>query len=101
MLESQSVEFKREYNDKVNKTMLAFLNTEGGALYLGMDDDGSVYGLDGETDEEHPITITQIIERLNAEGFSANRHTVMKDIATLEAHGVAVVCNRSRQSASL
>jgi hypothetical protein len=33
MLESTIVEFKREYNEKVNNTMLAFLNTEGGIRY--------------------------------------------------------------------
>jgi predicted DNA-binding transcriptional regulator YafY len=38
------------------------------------------------------------MKRLNAEGFSANRHTVMKDIETLEAHGVDVICNKSRQN---
>ena len=46
MIENISVEFKREYNEKVNTTMLAFLNTEGGALYLGLSDDGTVYGID-------------------------------------------------------
>lgn len=51
MIETENIEFKREYNDKVNKTLLAFLNTDGGTLYLGMADDGSVYGLDGDMDE--------------------------------------------------
>jgi ATP-dependent DNA helicase RecG len=58
MIENQSVEFKREYNDKVNKTMLAFLNTDGGTLYLGMDDDTAVYGLDGDIDEWYRKTVT-------------------------------------------
>lgn len=57
MIESQNVEFKREYNDKVNKTLLAFLNTDGGTLYLGMADDGSVYGLDGDMDEWYRKTV--------------------------------------------
>jgi len=57
MIESQTVEFKREYNDKVNKTMLAFLNTDGGTLYLGKTDDGSVYGLDGNIDEWYRKTV--------------------------------------------
>ena len=51
MIENQNVEFKREYNDKVIKTMLAFLNTDGGTLYLGMSNDGSLYGLEGNIDE--------------------------------------------------
>ena len=46
MIENISVEFKREYNEKVNATMLAFLNTEGGTLYLGLSDNGTVYGID-------------------------------------------------------
>lgn len=51
MIEKQDVEFKREYNDKANKTMLAFLNSAGGTLYLGLSDDGSVYGLEGDIDD--------------------------------------------------
>ena len=54
--------------------------------------------LNGKTDEEHPITIAEIIDRLDAEGLSANRHTVMNDIETLLTHGVDVVCNKSRQN---
>jgi predicted DNA-binding transcriptional regulator YafY len=54
--------------------------------------------LNRETDEEHPTTISEIIDRLNAEGFSANRHTVVGDINTLMAHGVDIVRNKSRQN---
>ena len=52
MLESTTIEFKREYNEKVIYTMLAFLNTEGGELYLGLSDDGTVYGIAGDIDLE-------------------------------------------------
>ena len=41
--------------------------------------------LNRETDEEHPITIAEIIDRLKAEGFSANRHTIAGDLNTLMA----------------
>jgi len=54
--------------------------------------------LNRETDEEHQFTITEIIARLSDEGFSANRHTVVGDINTLVAHGVDVICNKSRQN---
>ena len=50
MPEGTTVEYKREYNEKVNNTLLAFLNTEGGELYLGLSDDGSVYGLEEDPD---------------------------------------------------
>ncbi|MDR0220582.1 MAG: ATP-binding protein, partial [Lachnospiraceae bacterium] len=46
MLETARIEFKREYNDKVNKVLLSFLNTEGGTLYIGIADDGTAYGVD-------------------------------------------------------
>jgi len=54
--------------------------------------------LNRETDEEHPITIAEIIDRLKTEGFSANRHTIAGDLNTLTAHGIDVVCNKSRQN---
>jgi len=54
--------------------------------------------LNRETDEEHQLTVAEIIDLLNNEGFSANRHTVVGDINTLMAHGVDVVCNKSRQN---
>jgi len=52
MIENQTFERKREFNQKAKNTMLAFLNTDGGCLYLGVDDDGSVYGIDGDIDLE-------------------------------------------------
>ena len=42
MFEMQTLEYKREYNQKAQNTMLAFLNTEGGTLHIGLSDDGSV-----------------------------------------------------------
>jgi ATP-dependent DNA helicase RecG len=52
MLENQTTELKREYNDKVKNTLLAFLNTDGGTLYLGISNDGVVYGIEGNIDLE-------------------------------------------------
>jgi ATP-dependent DNA helicase RecG len=51
MIELQTLEYKREYNQKAQNTMLAFLNTDGGTLYIGLSNDGSVYGVDGNLDE--------------------------------------------------
>ena len=52
MIENTTTEFKREFNQKVINTLLAFLNTEGGTLYLGLSDDGSVFGIEGSIDLE-------------------------------------------------
>lgn len=39
------VELKREYVDDIKKTIVAFANSEGGTVYIGIDDDGPVCGV--------------------------------------------------------
>ena len=46
MIENKTTEFKREYIDDIKYTVVAFANTEGGKIYIGMSDDGSVYGVE-------------------------------------------------------
>ena len=46
MIESQTNEFKRIWQDDYLKTICAFANTQGGSLYLGVDDQGEVVGVD-------------------------------------------------------
>lgn len=38
--ESQNIEFKEQWRDDVLKTVCAFANTEGGTVYIGVDDKG-------------------------------------------------------------
>jgi len=46
MIESNRVEFKRELSEKLEKEIVAFLNySEGGILYLGVDDSGNPVGI--------------------------------------------------------
>ncbi len=51
-----------------------------------------------EADENHPITITQILERLQQEGIDGNRRTVARDLEILTDNGFDVICNKSRQN---
>lgn len=46
MLESKTVEFKRQYTDDIKFAVLAFANTDGGKIYIGINDDGRVQGVD-------------------------------------------------------
>lgn len=46
MREGSTVEFKQQWTDGIKKTMVAFANTNGGIIYIGVDDDGSVIGVD-------------------------------------------------------
>ena len=51
MIESQVLEFKRIYSDGVRKTVIAFANTDGGKLIIGIDDDGEIVGLENAHEE--------------------------------------------------
>lgn len=44
--ESQNIEFKQTWRDEYIKWLSAFGNTEGGKLYIGVDDDGEIKGID-------------------------------------------------------
>ncbi|MGN7479565.1 RNA-binding domain-containing protein [Solibacillus silvestris] len=46
MKESPTLEFKRELTDAIKREIIAFANTQGGELYIGVDDDGTVIGLE-------------------------------------------------------
>lgn len=46
MLEGKNIEFKRQYIEDIKYAVLAFANTEGGTLYIGVNDDGSVEGVE-------------------------------------------------------
>jgi ATP-dependent DNA helicase RecG len=45
-IESQTSELKQLWKDEYLKTLCAFANSEGGKLYVGISDDGSVVGFD-------------------------------------------------------
>lgn len=55
MIENANTEFKREYTDTIRKSVLAFVNTEGGCLYVGIADDGSVAGVDDADDVQKRV----------------------------------------------
>ncbi|WEV58992.1 putative DNA binding domain-containing protein [Bifidobacterium sp. ESL0728] len=43
--EGTHVEFKRQWSNSARHALSAFANTDGGTIYLGIDDDGSVVGV--------------------------------------------------------
>lgn len=53
--ESDTVELKRTYTKDVIKEIIAFLNTRGGDIFIGVKDDGSVVGV-----EDIDATISQL-----------------------------------------
>jgi len=45
LIENKTTEFKREYVEDIKNTVIAFANCDGGTLYIGVNDDGSVCGV--------------------------------------------------------
>jgi len=44
--ESERIEYKSQMIDDIYKEVIAFANTEGGVIYLGIDDKGNLIGID-------------------------------------------------------
>ena len=44
-LESETVELKLDYTDSIRKDIIAFANTSGGIIYIGIADGGTVVGV--------------------------------------------------------
>ena len=49
-LESSSVELKREVTADLKKGIIAFANTNGGTMYVGVDNTGNIVGIDNPDD---------------------------------------------------
>jgi len=56
IFESENIEFKLQMVDDIYKEVIAFANTDGGVIYVGVDDSGNVIGLDDVDDTYTRIT---------------------------------------------
>ena len=44
--ENERMEYKSQLTDDIYKEVIAFTNTDGGVIYIGIDDQGNVTGID-------------------------------------------------------
>lgn len=56
LTENKTTEFKRKYVDDIKNTIIAFANCDGGTLYIGVNDDGTVCGIDNVDDTMLRVT---------------------------------------------
>ena len=54
--ETENIEFKASYTDNIYKEIIAFANTEGGTLYIGVDNNGVACGINDIDDVYTRIT---------------------------------------------
>lgn len=50
--ETENIEFKSQFTDEIYKEIIAFANTDGGVVYVGIDNNGNVIGLT-DVDKEY------------------------------------------------
>lgn len=55
-LENENTEFKSQFTDEIYKEVIAFANTDGGNIFIGVDDKGNEIGLDDPDDIYTRIT---------------------------------------------
>ena len=56
MFENEMIEFKEKLNEKLEREVVAFLNTtHGGSIYIGIADDGTVLGVEGIDSKQREI----------------------------------------------
>ena len=55
-IESENMEFKSQFTEELYKEIIAFANTDGGIVYVGVDNEGNVTGLSGVDEEYTRIT---------------------------------------------
>jgi len=50
--ETENIEFKLQFTDELYKEVIAFANTDGGVIYIGIDNEGNAVGID-DVDENY------------------------------------------------
>ena len=75
--ESKTLEFKRELPrfEQIAKTVIAFANTSGGKLLIGVDDNGSLVGVDADS-------VLDIQDRIYASLYEQIHPTLRPEIYT-------------------
>lgn len=82
--ESVDTEFKEKYVADIKKTVVAFANTQGGNIYIGRADDGSIVGVD------HPDEV--MLQAVNAVRSAIKPDiTMFTDFSVVTIDGKAIV----------
>ncbi len=84
-IESERIEFKREYSEKALKGVISFANSSGGKLYIGIDDDGTMVGV-VDPDEVGRSVVSGV-----SNGIFPDMVELIS-VSTMDCDGKSVVC---------
>ncbi|MBQ7900572.1 MAG: putative DNA binding domain-containing protein [Clostridia bacterium] len=83
MIETERTEFKSEYTDKILKSVIAFANTDGGTVHIGVDDAGKAVGID-DIDDCYTKTTNAIRDSISPDITMFLKYTVHEADRTIE-----------------
>lgn len=99
--EDQITEFKggQFHNESLDKEVVAFANSHGGSIFIGIEDDGTVSGIDDKTIEERVINICRnLIEPLVLPEIFYHQHSSGKKILEVSAFIKTAVYKAARHT---
>jgi len=73
--ETEKIEFKSQFTEEIYKEVIAFVNTDGGVIYVGMDNQGHVVGLT-DVDKEYTRITNGIRDAIMPDVTMFVRYTV-------------------------
>jgi ATP-dependent DNA helicase RecG len=76
MIETSRLEIKREFTEEIKKELVAFANTDGGELIIGLADDGSVIGI--ENPDQVSAQVTNMLRDAISPDISLNSRVEIK-----------------------
>ena len=85
-VESTIVEFKSDWSDSIKKELIAFANTFGGDLYVGVSDNGSPIGLNNPTKLQE-----RIVSLARDNIFPSILHLLAFKVLTIEGRSILLV----------
>ncbi len=88
--ESERIEYKSQMIDDIYKEVIAFANTDGGVIYIGIDDKGNLTGIDN-VDETY-TRLTNGIRDAIAPDVTMFVRYVLQD--TEDVKHITVICFR-------
>ena len=81
--ENESIEYKREYVDDICKEVIAFANTNGGKLLIGVDDSGNPVGLENIDDTYTRVT-NSIRDSISPDVTMFVKYSLSNDVISVE-----------------
>ncbi len=76
--ESEQVEYKSKLTDEIYKEVIAFANTDGGTIYIGIDDQGNITGID-QVDETYTRLTNGIRDAIQPDVTMFVRYVLQKN----------------------